>query len=155
MFNFGFVEMLALLAIAFLALGPEKFPAAMRSFLRLINELRGAFGEVKKEISAAAEDAKRQISESEKEIKKLTEDPLSGFSSEGPKTNPAFSDEAGRKGGGAAAAPSGGGPPFEGAGRQKPPPAARGEKPGKPAGPLPAPPAPAAKNPPRKEEKTQ
>ena len=49
MFGLGFIEILILILIAFLVFGPEQFPVVAKNFIKLLNELRRAFTEVKSE----------------------------------------------------------------------------------------------------------
>ncbi len=95
-----------MLAIAFLALGPEKFPSAARGFLKLLNELRSLFKEVKTEVDQAAGEAKRQISESQKEIQKLAEEPLEGPALEELNRELAAPEESGASGSGGSSGPA-------------------------------------------------
>lgn len=50
MFGFGFLEILVLVLVAFLVLGPDKFPSVARDFLKIFNELKRSFSDVSDEI---------------------------------------------------------------------------------------------------------
>ena len=61
MFGLGFTEILILALIAFLVFGPKQFPTVARSFVKLLNELRMAFSEVKTEFDSAQNEAQKHI----------------------------------------------------------------------------------------------
>ena len=47
MFNLGFFELLVVIVVGLIALGPERFPKAARQIAKLINELKRAFFDIK------------------------------------------------------------------------------------------------------------
>ena len=61
MFGLGFVEILILVLIAFLVFGPKQFPSVARNFVKLLNELRMAFTEVKTEFYNTQNEAQKHI----------------------------------------------------------------------------------------------
>jgi len=61
MFGLGFTEILILILIAFLVFGPERFPAVAKNFIKLLNELRRAFTEVKSEFYDVQTEAEKQF----------------------------------------------------------------------------------------------
>lgn len=49
MLGLSFVETLFILLIAFLVIGPKQFPAVAKNFIKLLNELRSGFSDIKSE----------------------------------------------------------------------------------------------------------
>lgn len=47
MFNLGFFELLVVVVIGLIALGPERFPKVARQVAKLINELKRAFFDIR------------------------------------------------------------------------------------------------------------
>ncbi len=63
MFGLGFVEILILALIAFLVFGPEQFPVAAKNFIKLLNELRQAFTDVKSSFDDTQTSAEKRLRE--------------------------------------------------------------------------------------------
>jgi Tat protein translocase TatB subunit len=61
MFNVGFAELLAILVLALVILGPDKFSDAVRTTGRVMGELRRISGDFQQELRNAHED--RQVDE--------------------------------------------------------------------------------------------
>ena len=61
MFGLGLTEILFLILIAFLIFGPQQFPHVAKNFIKLLNELRTAFTEVKSEFYDVQTEARKQI----------------------------------------------------------------------------------------------
>lgn len=57
MFNVGFTELLAILALALIILGPAKLPDAVRTAGRVMGELRRISGGFQQELRNALEDS--------------------------------------------------------------------------------------------------
>lgn len=51
MFNIGFPEMIVILVVALLVVGPDKLPELARSLAKGVNELRGAMNQIKESLS--------------------------------------------------------------------------------------------------------
>ena len=47
MFNLGFFELIVIVIVGLIVLGPEKFPKAARQVVKLINEIKRAFLDIK------------------------------------------------------------------------------------------------------------
>ena len=81
MFGLGFTEILLLILIAFLIFGPQQFPTVMKNFIKILNELRSAFTEVKSEFHDVQAEANKQIHQIkdnlEKEFKLIEEEETS------------------------------------------------------------------------------
>ena len=77
MFGLGFTEIVLLALVAFLVFGPQQFPSVMKNFIKILNELRTAFTEVKSEFYDIQAEADKQIYEIkdklEKEFKMIEE----------------------------------------------------------------------------------
>ena len=56
----GFTEILILVVIAFLVFGPHQFPHVARNFIKIFNELKRAWMEVKSEFDQAETEGKKQ-----------------------------------------------------------------------------------------------
>ena len=61
MFGLGFTELLILALIAFLVFGPQQFPLVAKNFIKLLNELRRAFTDVKTEFSDIETEVQNQV----------------------------------------------------------------------------------------------
>ena len=61
MFGLGFTEILILGLIAFLVFGPQQFPIVARNFIKIFNELRQAFTDVKTEFYDVETEVQKQI----------------------------------------------------------------------------------------------
>ena len=61
MFGLGFTEVLVLALIAFLVFGPKQFPLVVKNFIKLLNELRMAFMDVKTEFYDVQTEAQKQV----------------------------------------------------------------------------------------------
>jgi sec-independent protein translocase protein TatB len=61
MFNVGFAELIAILGLALIILGPGKLPDALRTAGRVMGELRRISGDFQQELRNALED--RQVDE--------------------------------------------------------------------------------------------
>ena len=61
MFGLGFTEILILILIAFLFFGPQQFPIVMKNFIKILNELKSAFTEVKSEFYDVQTEANKQF----------------------------------------------------------------------------------------------
>ncbi|MCZ0932325.1 MAG: twin-arginine translocase TatA/TatE family subunit [Oligoflexia bacterium] len=78
MFGLGFTEILLLILIAFLIFGPQQFPTVMKNFIKILNELKSAFTEVKSEfydVQTEADKQFHQIKDKLEEEFKLIEEP--------------------------------------------------------------------------------
>ena len=73
MFGLGFTEILLLVLLAFLVFGPQQFPTVAKNFIKLLNELKAAFTEVKSEFYDVQTEANKQIYQ----IKEQLEEELS------------------------------------------------------------------------------
>lgn len=51
MFSIGFPEMIVILVVALLVVGPDKLPELARSLAKGVNELRGAMNQIKESLS--------------------------------------------------------------------------------------------------------
>ncbi|QJA06884.1 twin-arginine translocase subunit TatB [Thermosulfurimonas marina] len=69
MFNIGFPELVTILVVALLVLGPEKLPEVGRAMARLVVEFRRATEELKRELGVD------ELEEAREEIRSLA-DPL-------------------------------------------------------------------------------
>ena len=68
MFNIGTPELLLILVIALVVVGPRKLPEIARTIGRAINQLKKAVNSVEEEISGIVEDEKESDCESDGEI---------------------------------------------------------------------------------------
>ena len=59
MFNLGFFELIVVIVVGLIVLGPEKFPKAARQVARFMNELKRAFTEIKSGFSDIEEETKK------------------------------------------------------------------------------------------------
>lgn len=59
---FSFTEIFIVLVIAFVVLGPEQFPKAVKKFLQFINELRTTVFSVKQDLSQIQSEANKALS---------------------------------------------------------------------------------------------
>lgn len=66
MFNLGFVEIIVIVAVGLIVLGPEKFPKAARQTVRFFNELKRAFIEIKSGFDDIQEETQKVIEEAKK-----------------------------------------------------------------------------------------
>ena len=77
MFGLGFTEILLLALIAFLILGPRQFPSVLKNFIKILNELRAVFTEIKSEIYDVQTTAEKELyqikNQLEKDLKSLEE----------------------------------------------------------------------------------
>ena len=64
MFGLGFSEILIIGLVAFLILGPEEFPKIARMVLKLLNDLKNSFSDVKKEIDSVEKKIEKKVKES-------------------------------------------------------------------------------------------
>lgn len=70
MFGLGVLEILVLVGLAFLILGPQQFPLMARNFIKFINELKLTFTEIKSELNNLKQESKNQLSEVKEDIEK-------------------------------------------------------------------------------------
>ncbi|MCY4321835.1 MAG: twin-arginine translocase TatA/TatE family subunit [Bdellovibrionaceae bacterium] len=61
MFGLGFTEILLLILVAFLVFGPKQFPLIAKNFIKLLNELKTAFFDIRSEIYDVKTEANKQI----------------------------------------------------------------------------------------------
>lgn len=61
MFGLGFIEILLLLLVAFLVFGPKQFPFIVKNFIKLLNELKSAFTDIKSEFYDVQAEANKHI----------------------------------------------------------------------------------------------
>ena len=61
MFGLGFTEILILILIAFLVCGPNQFPIVVKTFIKILNELRQTFTDVKTEFHDVEVEVKKQV----------------------------------------------------------------------------------------------
>ena len=66
MFNLGFVEIIVIVTIGLIVLGPDKFPKAARQALKFFNELKRAFLEIKSGFDDIQEETQKVIEEVKK-----------------------------------------------------------------------------------------
>lgn len=66
MFGIGFPEMVLVLIIAYIVLGPEKLPEIARMLGKALNEIRRATEEVRGSIQKEADQVQRELKEGEK-----------------------------------------------------------------------------------------
>ena len=66
MFNLGFVEIIVIVAVGLIVLGPEKFPKVARQVVRFFNELKRAFVEIKSGFDDIQEETEKVIEEVKK-----------------------------------------------------------------------------------------
>ena len=70
MFGLGFTEMLLLILVAFLVFGPQQFPIVAKNFVKLLNELKMAFTEVKSEFYDVQTETNKQIQQITEKLEK-------------------------------------------------------------------------------------
>lgn len=70
MFGLGFTEMLLLILVAFLVFGPQQFPIVAKNFVKILNELKMAFTEVKSEFYDVQTEADKQIQQITENLEK-------------------------------------------------------------------------------------
>ena len=70
MFGLGFTEILLLILIAFLIFGPQQFPVVLKNFIKILNELKNAWTEVKSDIYDVQTEANKQIYQIKNKIEK-------------------------------------------------------------------------------------
>ena len=80
MLGLGFLEVLILGVIAFLVFGPVEFPKVARSFMKVFNELRRDFSQVKTELYNVQEEAGQNIRQITDHIQKDWQKELTGKS---------------------------------------------------------------------------
>ncbi len=68
----GWLEILAVVIIAILVLGPKEFPIALRKIGSYVSKLKNMFGNFQKEVSTMTNelDLEKDINQGEKKIKK-------------------------------------------------------------------------------------
>lgn len=66
MFNLGFIEIIVIVAVGLIVLGPEKFPKVARQAVRFFNELKRAFLEIKSGFDDIQEETQKVIEEVKK-----------------------------------------------------------------------------------------
>ena len=64
--NLGFTEILMIAAVALIFLGPEKFPAQAKIFMRLLRDVRGYWDEAKRDLAEELKPVKKELKELEK-----------------------------------------------------------------------------------------
>lgn len=64
--SLGFTEILVIAAVALIFLGPEKFPAQAKIFMRLLRDVRGYWDEAKRDLAEELKPVKKEIKELEK-----------------------------------------------------------------------------------------
>ena len=74
MFNIGFLEILVLLGIGLIFLGPDEFPKIARKFLKSFYDLKKIFDDVRLEAKNLEGEVQKTISASKKSIFSKTED---------------------------------------------------------------------------------
>ena len=62
MFGLGFSEILILVLIAFLVFGPKQFPFIVKECVKLLNELKHSFSNIKSDISKIETEVHKQLS---------------------------------------------------------------------------------------------
>lgn len=70
MFGLGLLEVLVLLVLAFLVFGPQQFPTVVRNFVKLLNELRLAFTEMKSDFYDVKKETEKHFQQLKGDIKK-------------------------------------------------------------------------------------
>ena len=70
MFGLGFTEMLLLVLVAFLVFGPQQFPTVAKNFIKILNELRMAFTEVKSEFYDVQTETSKQFQQITEKLEK-------------------------------------------------------------------------------------
>jgi sec-independent protein translocase protein TatB len=63
MFNIGIGEVILIMAVALVFLGPEKFPVVAKTVLHAYRDLRGYYDEVKGEVIKELNPVKKELSE--------------------------------------------------------------------------------------------
>jgi len=71
---FGFSELLVILTIAFLILGPEEFPKATRNFLKLLNHFKKILMELKTEVSDVHKETQDALLDGSQGLKNIWSD---------------------------------------------------------------------------------
>lgn len=72
-FNFGFLELIALAVIGLIVLGPEQFPKVARGVLKIVNELKRAFSEAKRDFDDVKGETEEILKKAEEEFSKVTQ----------------------------------------------------------------------------------
>ena len=82
MFGIGFPEMIVILVVALLVVGPDKLPELARSMAKGVNELRGAMNQIKESLNEETKDlrsVKDDLRQTAVQMKdKLLEEDLGG-----------------------------------------------------------------------------
>ena len=82
MFGIGFPEMIVILVVALLVVGPDKLPDLARSMAKGVNELRGAMNQIKESLNEETKDlrsVKDDLRQTAVQMKdKLLEEDLAG-----------------------------------------------------------------------------
>ncbi len=82
MFGIGFPEMIVILVVALLVVGPDKLPELARSLAKGVNELRGAMNQIKESLNEESKDirsVKDDLRQTAVQMKdKLLEEDLGG-----------------------------------------------------------------------------
>ena len=82
MFGIGFPEMIVILVVALLVVGPDKLPELARSLAKGVNELRGAMSQIKESLNEETKDlrsVKDDLRQTAVQMKdRLLEDDLGG-----------------------------------------------------------------------------
>lgn len=69
MFGLGFTEILIIALIAFLVFGPQKFPAVIRNFMKLLNELKSTVSDVQSEFHDLEKEVQEEFDHFKGDIK--------------------------------------------------------------------------------------
>ena len=72
-FNFGFLELIALAVIGLIVLGPEQFPKVARGVLKIVNELKRAFSEAKSDFDDVKDETEKLLRRAEAELSTATQ----------------------------------------------------------------------------------
>lgn len=79
MFDIGWTEILVIAAVAIIVVGPKELPQMLRTFGRVMGQVRRTAGEFRRQFDDALRDAERQadLMETRKELQSITRiDPL-------------------------------------------------------------------------------
>lgn len=68
MFNLGFSEVIVIVVVALLVLGPEKLPEVARTLGKVIGDLKRTLDDVKREIAAPVSEFKREVEETRRDL---------------------------------------------------------------------------------------
>lgn len=76
MLDIGFSELLVVVVLAVLVLGPDKLPEAMRDFARLIKKMKKMWSDATADITRELEmeDMKEEVAKYKEEMKKLQQE---------------------------------------------------------------------------------